>query len=101
LLQQCAPRSIVLLLSGLVMLATIQLDSQFQFFTGKIENVGADRMLAAEFVPQQLAVAKVLPKFLFNIGGIQAESAGTVYDFAHGIPHLYFPSPYPLPMGEG
>ncbi|MDE3060803.1 MAG: hypothetical protein KGJ06_07320, partial [Pseudomonadota bacterium] len=72
------------------MLTAVKLDKQFFFLADKIGNVGADRLLSAEFIIIQLPAAQQLPQFAFNIGEIAAESL-SVFKGALLISPLKYP----------
>ena len=56
--------------SSVCVLATVKFNDQAVFQAYKIDDVGWDKVLAAEFGSAQLAVAQGLPKALFGVGGV-------------------------------
>ena len=64
-LQKFLSLGIVLLLFRKAVLASVQLDIQFSFFTEKIQIVIAERMLATEFVSVETSIAEPAPENFF------------------------------------
>src|SRR5882762_3760622 len=57
------------------MLASVQFDNDQGFYTGKITNVDAYRMLPAKLEPGELSSAQMTPKQAFGVGWTLAKSA--------------------------
>src|SRR5258708_32127129 len=57
------------------MLASVQFDNDQGFYTGKITNVDAYRMLPAKLEPGELSPAQMPPKQTFGVGWTLAKSA--------------------------
>jgi hypothetical protein len=92
LLQYAGPRRIASLAFIVVVLATVELDDQHALDAGKVGEEWSHRMLAAEFVAGQAAVAQLRPEEALGVGGRGAELTGSRVD----------PHPSPLPQaGEG
>ena len=49
------------------MLPAIQLDGEFRLMAIEVDEIGAERMLAAEAVAEQLILAQQLPQQVFRI----------------------------------
>jgi hypothetical protein len=59
-----------------VVLAAVEFDGELFGVAVEVQDVGRERMLAAEFVAGEAAVAEVAPEELFGVGGGLAEVAG-------------------------
>src|SRR5882762_1081633 len=57
------------------MLASVQFDNDQGFYTGKITNVDAYRMLPAKLEPGELSSAQMTPKQAFGVGWTLAKRA--------------------------
>ena len=57
---------------------TIELDDQRRFETGEIGDVRMQRVLEAELVSAELAVAEALPDAVLGFGPVTAEGCGPV-----------------------
>src|SRR5258708_9080866 len=57
------------------MLASVQFDNDKGFYTGKIKNVDAYRMLPVKLEPGKLSSAQMTPKQTFGVGWTLAKSA--------------------------
>lgn len=60
----------------LVVLPTIQLDAETQRLAIEIQDIGWQRMLAAELMPGQLTITQVAPEQRLNVGGFAPELTG-------------------------
>src|SRR3546814_3479832 len=61
---------------GFIVLAAVEFHHEAAGRAGEIDDVGADRILAAELVAHQRAVAQVMPDLALGIGHVAAEVAG-------------------------
>jgi len=57
-------------------LAAVDFHDQHRLKTGEVGDVGANRVLEAEFVARDLAVAGGLPEVVFGVGSGAAEGGG-------------------------
>jgi len=62
-----------------VMFSAIDFDTQSLFRAEEIQNVRTERLLAAEFHAQQLAVPETCPELLLCPCDLSAQRAGTSY----------------------
>lgn len=69
-LKKCSSLPIFL---TLCMLSTVEFDDEFLFQAYEIDDVGANRMLATEFITCKTLGAEVIPKGFLNFGEILAE----------------------------
>ena len=84
-----------LILRRLEMLAAIRLNDQSSTHMHEIDDVIADRLLAAEFLPVQSMAAQVAPEERLGVGHLPAQLLCEL-DLFQGFPL----SPTPLPRGE-
>ncbi|MCS3820849.1 hypothetical protein HNP30_004239 [Chromobacterium alkanivorans] len=76
--------------AAFMMLAAVRLYDQPRAEVDEIDDVGADYLLAAEFLAVQPVSAELLPEQLFGIGHVAAQGFGEI-ELAH--PPLPNPSP--------
>ena len=67
------PLCVVCLLGGKSVLAAVQLNIQFRFFTKEIQVVVTERVLAAKFIATEAAISQPPPHQLFRPGFLFAE----------------------------
>ena len=60
------------------MLAAIQFNGELQILTCEVEVKPVHRMLATELTARDLAIAKVVPEFLFSLGAMYPKTARTI-----------------------
>src|SRR5689334_18469276 len=67
---------ILLYVPGIAMLVAIELDRETDLLTEEIEDVGADRVLAAKFVVFEYPAAQAVPQRALNVRHRAPEPAG-------------------------
>jgi hypothetical protein len=80
-----SPRVVTLLLG---VLTAIEFNDQSALDAGEVGDVEADRVLASEFVPSELAIAQEVPKLALGVGLTSTQFASLVSP----------PHPNPLPL---
>ena len=95
------PGACLVVRDTLRVLPAVQLDDQGSVRTDKIHGVWADRVLAAEFQPEQATVAEVEPYLRLCIGLTGAEGALEGVVLLSADRYLRTPHPGPLPAARG
>ena len=88
------------------MLSAIQLDNQIGLATGKIRDVGTNRLLPDELEVQKSTISQPGPEFALSVGRIGPQSLGGAggelgFEDAHGKAPSPAASRRPLPPGRG
>ena len=78
------------------MLSAVYLHNEAVFETHKIDDKGAERMLAAELEPRKLTIPQVTPKQALRIGGFAAQVSGSILR-CHVWDRITHESPSPQP----